>query len=380
MSPDRFVPPQPGEPRIPVAILGATGTVGQRFITLLEHHPWFEIQSLCASPRSAGKHYRDAVQWIQNVPLSDQVASTVVEDASRASLGEIEAAAQCPLVFSALDAGPATEIEAAFAERGHLVVSNARSYRMAPGVPLLVPEVNADHLAMTARHHEAHRGAIIANPNCSTIGLVLALAPLERAFGVEAVHVVTMQALSGAGLPGVSAYAIQDNVVPFIPGEEEKLEIEPHKILGAVNGDRSDIVPAQMVVSAQTNRVPVVDGHTLCVSVSLREKAGAEDVRRAWREFRGEPQKLSLPTAPDQPIHDLGDLAPQPRLHRDLDRGMATTVGRLRECPLLDWRFVALSHNTLRGAAGGALLGAEMAVARGLLPDLAKTRPQEQHA
>ncbi len=355
--------------RIPVAVLGATGTVGQRFIRLLEDHPWFRAEALLASARSAGKPYREAVDWIQDAPIPVAAAEKTVAEAQASSLGEGENIDHCPLVLSALDASVAGPIEAALAARGHLVVSNARSHRMAPEVPLLVPEVNPDHLELASRQAQKTGGAIVTNPNCASIGLVLTLAPLVHAFGVKAVSVVSLQAISGAGLPGVASYRIADNVVPYIGGEEEKLEMEPHKILGTLTA--SGIEPHGATISAQCNRVPVIDGHTLCVSLALGTKASADDVRRAWEEFHALPQELALPSAPRQPVHVLNELAaPQPRLHRELEGGMAASVGRLRACPLLDFRYVTLSHNTLRGAAGGALLAAELAVARGVLGEV----------
>jgi aspartate-semialdehyde dehydrogenase len=247
---------------------------------------------------------------------------------------------------------------------------------MDPGVPLVVPEVNPGHLDLVADRLAAGGGAILANPNCSTIGLALALAPLDAAFGVERVSVVTMQAVSGAGLPGVPSLLALDNLVPWIAGEEEKIETEPAKILGRLEGGR--LAPHPMVVSAAANRVAVTDGHTLCVSVALGRRAEAAELRAAWDGFAGEPQRLGLPTAPQRPVRylDAPD-APQPRLHRDLDRGMAATVGRLRPCPLVDYKFVTLSHNTLRGAAGGAVLLAELAAARGLVPGRPATASSE---
>jgi aspartate-semialdehyde dehydrogenase len=245
---------------------------------------------------------------------------------------------------------------------------------MRPDVPLLVPEVNPDHLRLTASQ-PYDGGAIVTNPNCSTIGLVLALAPLHAAFGLEAVHVVTLQAASGAGFPGVSSLELVDNVVPFIGGEEPKVERETLKILGALSDD--GVADANLVVSAQCNRVPVLDGHTECVSVKLRSVASADEVIEAWQGFRAEPQWLELPTAPAQPIiYDIADNAPQPRLHRDAGGGMAATVGRLRPCPLLDFKFVVLSHNTIRGAAGGSLLAAELAVAKRIIPGIEPPRSQ----
>jgi len=345
--------------RIPVAVAGATGSVGQRFVALLARHPWFELRAVTASERSAGRSYREAVSWMQAEPLPAAVAELEV----RAT--EPGAAEDCRVVFSALDSSVAGDAEVAFARAGKLVVSNSKNHRMDADVPLVVPEVNPGHLELAARQ-EFGDGAILTNPNCSTIGLVLALKPLVEAFGVEAVHVVTLQALSGAGIPGVPGVQVVDNVIPFIPGEEEKMELETRKILGEIRDGR--IAPADMVVSAACNRVPVIDGHSECVSVKLRSRASTEDLIAAWRAFGGEPQRRDLPTAPLPVLHYLEeDAAPQPRLHRDLGGGMAATVGRVRPCPLMDFKFVTLSHNTLRGAAGGSILLAELAVKRGLL-------------
>lgn len=346
-----------GRPRLPVAVLGATGSVGQRFVTLLDRHPWFRITALMASERSAGKPYRDAVRWVQNVPIPDDLAEMPVTICEPARVPA--------LAFSALDSSVAGPLETEFARAGACVVSNAKNHRMDPDVPLVVPEVNPDHVAL-AQCQSVGGGAILTNPNCSTIGLALALKPLADAFGLEQVHVVTLQAVSGAGIPGLSSYEILDNVVPYISGEEEKMESETRKILGTLRTD--GIEPADLLVSAQCNRVPVIDGHTECVSVKLRRSARVDDLIEAWRSFRAEPQSRGLPTAPKAPIHLIEDPAgPQPRLHRDLERGMAAAVGRVRPCPLLDYKFVTLSHNTVRGAAGGALLVAELAYARGLL-------------
>lgn len=337
--------------KIPVAVLGATGTVGQRLLTLLDAHPWFEVAAVTASARSAGKRYGDVVRWVQSTPLPDRFARMEIRPTAPDE--------GCPLVFSALDASVAGEAEAAFAKAGHLVISNAKSHRLDPDVPLVVPEVNPGALELIKRSPHAP-GAIVTNPNCSTIGLVLALAPLAAGFGIERVSVVTLQAISGAGLPGVASYEIADNVIPYIPGEEEKIEAETRKVLD----------DDALIVSAHCNRVPVLDGHLQCVSVSLRRKASEAEIRDAWERFEAEPQRLELPTAPKRPIHYLeGSAAPQPRLHRELDHGMAASVGRLRPCPLFDYKFVTLSHNTLRGAAGGTLLIAELAVSRGLLEE-----------
>jgi len=349
--------PPPGGQRIPVAVLGATGSVGQRMVSLLADHPWFEPRVLLASERSAGRKFSEAASWILPGPIPAAVADLEVL--------HVGAPPDVPLVFSALDASVAGAAEKTCAEAGSLVVSNARSHRYDRDVPLLVPEVNADHLDLLP--HQSTTGGIITNPNCSTIGLVLALKPLSDRFGVRRVSVVTLQALSGAGLPGVPSMHVIDNVIPFIPGEEEKLEKEPLKILGTLKG--SHVEPADLVVSAQCNRVPVLDGHTEAVSIELASGASEDDLWEAWVGFRGEPQRLELPSAPRQPIHRIRRPdGPQPRLHRDLEGGMATAIGRLRTCPILDFRFVLLSHNTLRGAAGGSLLAGELAMARGLVP------------
>ena len=343
--------------KIPVCVLGATGSVGQRFVSLLAEHPWFEIRALMASDRSAGKSYAAATTWVQAAPLPDRSAGMIVQ--------QCEPREDCLLAFSALDSSVAGDIESGFAAAGALVVSNAKNHRMDMDVPLLVPEVNPTHLDLAAQ--QQHRGAIITNPNCSTIGVVLALKPLFDAFGVEALSVVTLQAVSGAGLPGVSSLQILDNVLPYIDGEEDKLETEACKILGVLEEDAISF--AAIKVSAACNRVPVIDGHTFCVSVQLASKPPQADLVSAWDRFSAEPQQLGLPSAPARPVHYLPDLAaPQPRLHRDLEHGMALSIGRLRACPILDFKFVGLSHNTVRGAAGGSILTAELAIARGLLP------------
>ena len=350
---ERAVPPRE---KHPVAVLGATGSVGQRFVGLLADHPWFTIQTLTASERSAGKSYADAVRWLRSDPIPAEVAELPVLPT--------EPPIEPRLVFSALDASVAGRVETELAERGHLVISNARSHRMDPGVPLLIPEVNPGHLDLIAG--DAAGGAIITNPNCSTIGLAIALKPLLDAFGISKVAAVTLQALSGAGVPGVASLEILDNVIPHISGEEEKMERETRKILGTLGA--GGIAPLDLVVSAQCNRVPVADGHLECVSVALGGPASPAELRAAWEGFSGEPRRLGLPSAPRRPIHYLdGENHPQPRLHRDLEGGMATSIGRLRPDPILDYKFVVLSHNTIRGAAGGAILCAELAVARGLL-------------
>ncbi len=348
--------------KLRVAILGATGAVGQRFVELLSPHPWFEIARLCASERSEGKPYRDACSWRLSTPLPEEVAKMSVED--------ISARADVDLAFSAMSADAAFEVEPKWARAGVPVFSNARSYRMEPDVPLLIPEINPDHLAAISRQKETRgfpgSGYIVTNPNCSTIFLAMALAPLERAFGIRKVSVVTLQAVSGAGYPGTPSLDILGNVIPFISGEEEKLEEETKKILGKVN--QGAFHPSEMVISAQVNRVPVVDGHTEAVSFQLTNPARLEDVREALASWRGEPQERQLPFAPQRPILVLDEPdRPQPALDVYKEKAMATLVGRLRPCPVLDFKMTILGHNTVRGAAGASILNAELARARGLL-------------
>ncbi|MCB0282581.1 MAG: aspartate-semialdehyde dehydrogenase [Calditrichae bacterium] len=343
--------------KIPVGILGATGSVGQKFIELLKDHPWFEIKALAASERSAGKTYAEAVNWFMTTPVPDAIAGM--------SVSACEPGLPCKIVFSGLDSSVAGPIEKAFAEAGYIVVSNSRNHRMDEDVPLLVPEINAGHLEMVKKQKYG-KGFIVTNPNCSTIGLVMALKPLYNAFGIEALHVVTMQALSGAGYPGVPSVDILDNVVPYISGEEEKMQIEPLKILGNLQNGKVEF--ANMKISAQCNRVHVSDGHLESVSVKLGKKAAKNELIEAWNNFSGEPQNLKLPMAPEQAVQYFNEPNyPQPRLHRMLGKGMTVSVGRLQECPLLDFKFNVLSHNTIRGAAGGAILNAELLYKKGYL-------------
>lgn len=342
----------PSTQRIEVGILGATGTVGQQFIRLLDGHPWFQPAWLAASERSEGRTYREAAPWRLSTPLPERIAERRVE-ACVPGKGP-------RLVFSGLDAGAAMEIEPAFAAAGHIVVSNARSFRMDARVPLVIPEVNADHLALIPhqRRERGWPGALVTNPNCSTVVLSIVLAAL-RSFGITRVMVTTLQAVSGAGYPGVPSLDIVGNVVPFIQGEEEKIESETGKILGTLADD--GVVPHGMAISAQTTRVPVVDGHTEAVSVAFERPPSPADARAAFEAFRGRPQELELPSAPRAPVIylDAPD-RPQPRLDLDRERGMAITVGRLRACPVLDLKMVVLGHNTVRGAAGAAILNAEL--------------------
>lgn len=336
--------------RIPVAVLGATGAVGQRFVELLADHPWFELAELVASDRSAERRYRDAVHWLGKGELPAAVADRVVTRA-----GDELAS---PIVFSALGRDVAAELEPLYAGRGHRVVSNASFFRTHPQVPLLVPEINPDSLDLLAgQEWAAAGGGIVTNPNCSTVGLVMALAPLHREIGVEAVTVATLQALSGAGYPGVASLDAVGNVVPHIPGEEEKIESEPLRILGA-----------DFPISAAAHRVPVVDGHTQAVFVRLARRVAPEEAGEVLAGFRGEPQRRGLPTAPERPLAVLADPdRPQPLRDVDRERGMTVWIGRLRGDRAWDLRFTLLVHNTLRGAAGAAVLNAELMVARGLI-------------
>jgi len=345
--------------RIPVAVLGATGSVGQRFVQLLEHHPWFRLHEVVASERSAGKSYADAADWRLDTLLPDDAANLTVKNLG----GELES----KLLFSGLDASVAGDAEEHYADRGCVVVTNSKNHRMDADVPLLLAEINADHLAAIEKQRRRRSGYIVTNSNCSTMGLALAIAPIERRWGIDQLHVTTMQAVSGAGWNGVTSLAILDNVIPYISGEEEKIEIEPRKILGAWDGER--FVYAPMRISAHTNRVATIDGHLMTISLSVRDDVPSiDDVKDALRSFKGIPQELQLPSAPKQPIHVLDEPdRPQPRLDRDRERGMAVSVGRVRPCPLLHIRMVALVHNTIRGAAGAALLNAELLEAKGLL-------------
>ena len=343
--------------KIPVAVLGATGSVGQRFIQLLENHPWFEVKEVAASERSAGKPYKEAVNWVQSTPIPESVKNLTVKNC--------EPGLESKVTFSGLDSSIAGEVETAFASKGYAVISNSKNHRMDKDVPLLVPEINPDHLQLV-KYQKYNGGLIVTNPNCSTIGMVLALKPLADAFGLELVNVVTMQGLSGAGYPGVSSLDIIDNVIPFIGGEEPKMESEPLKILGEF--DPTGIKNIDIKISAQCNRVGVIDGHTECVQVKLKKKASIEEVKKAWINFYAEPQKLKLPFAPENPIYYFEEEKyPQPRIHRNLDKGMAVATGRLREDKLFDYKFIVLSHNTIRGAAGGAILCGELMKAKGII-------------
>ncbi len=343
--------------KIPVGILGATGMVGQKLVELLSWHPWFKITALAASEKSSGKKYREAMQWKMPSPLKEEIALLPLQPC--------QPFLPCRIVFSGLDSSVAGSIEEAFAQAGYIVISNSRNHRMAPDVPLLIGDVNGEHAHLLS-FQSRFPGKIITNPNCTVIGLATALKPLALQWGIEKVHIVTLQAISGAGYPGVPSFDIVDNVLPFIEGEEEKVETEPLKILGSLH--EGSIIPYPMAISAQCNRVAVMDGHMASVSVQLKERVAEADLIAAWEEFRTEAHGMDLPTAPRSPIIYHRDVKhPQPKLHRFLDKGMAVSVGRLRACPLLDWKFTLLSHNTIRGAAGCTLLNAEYLLKKGLL-------------
>jgi aspartate-semialdehyde dehydrogenase len=344
---------------MPVGILGATGMVGQQFIALLANHPWFHVEWLGASQRSEGKAYRDAAAWRLPGRLPDAVANRMVEAA---------APGRAPrLIFSGLDSSVAGEIETAFAAAGHVIVSNSRNHRMEPTVPLLIPEVNADHLALLdAQGACGWKGRIVTNPNCAVVVMAMTLAPL-RQFGLRATMITTLQAISGAGYPGVASWDILANVIPHIGGgEEEKVETEAKKILGRL--DNGSVTLHEVIVSATTTRVPVHHGHTGSIAVGLQQKPTTDAIIDAWRSFKGRPQALELPSAPPQPIVYLTEAnRPQPSLDVDRGGGMTVSIGRLRACPVLDYKFVALGHNTIRGAAGAAILNAELMHAEGWL-------------
>ncbi|HUY94236.1 MAG TPA: aspartate-semialdehyde dehydrogenase [Terracidiphilus sp.] len=345
--------------KYPIGILGATGMVGQRFIQLLENHPWFEIAWLAASDRSSGRKYGDAAKWRLDTPLPERIARMTVSPADPAAAPKI--------VFAALDADIAREMEPAFAAAGCAVVSNSSAFRMHANVPLVIPEVNADHLHLIEEQswRRDSGGYMVTNPNCSAIGLVIALKPLEERFGIEQIFVTTMQAVSGAGYPGVPSMDILGNVVPYIKSEEEKMEAETLKLLGRLEGHAIKPLAARM--SAHCNRVAVEDGHTESVSIKLARPATREEILAAWAEFKPLAGQ-HLPMAPEQPVEFAPqDDRPQPRLDRNRGRGMGVTVGRLRPCGLLDWKFTVLSHNTIRGAAGAAILNAELLASLGKL-------------
>lgn len=346
--------------KMEVGILGATGIVGQRFVSLVEHHPWFDLTWLAASGRSAGKTYAEACNWRLREPMPEKTAKMVVHECRPTDAPQ--------LLFASLDSKVAGEVEQEFARAGHAVVSNSSNHRMEPDIPLLIPEVNPEHLALirTQRRERQWKGMIVTNPNCTTVGLVMSLAPLDAAFGLEKALMTSMQAVSGAGYPGVPALDIMGNVIPYISNEEEKVERETQKLLGKLTDGR--VAPSACVVSAHCNRVWVEDGHTESISVSLKSKASAGDLIEVWRNYRSLPQERKLPSAPAHPVlvREEKD-RPQVKFDIDAECGMATVIGRVRPCPVLQFKYTALSHNTIRGAAGAALLNAELMKAEGYL-------------
>ncbi|TVR28778.1 MAG: aspartate-semialdehyde dehydrogenase [Balneolaceae bacterium] len=345
-----------------VGILGATGAVGQKFIRLLQDHPWFTIKALGASQRSAGKRYKDAANWIENSVMPDSVSGLTVRDCKSSDFTDVD------FVFSGLDSSVATEIEADFAKAGIPVISNAKNYRTDPTVPLLIPEVNPDHIELIYQQKFTSDGSgwIVTNPNCVVVPLVTTLKPLQDAFGIESVILTSMQAISGAGYPGVPSLDIMGNVIPLIGGEEPKIHEEPMKLLAELK--EGELVHAEFPIQATATRVPVINGHLLSVTVGLKEKADALEAERVMRDWKSPITELNLPTAPSRPIQVYDDERyPQPRLHADSENGMQTAVGRMRNANVLDITYVAMAHNTVRGAAGGAILNAELLVKKGFI-------------
>lgn len=353
----------PSVTRWPVAVLGATGAVGQAFIRLLDAHPWFDLVEVAASERSAGKSYRDAAKWLEGT-MPSGVASLTVKNCTPAEI-------TAPIVFSALDSGVAGEVEPAFARAGRMVLSNAKNYRMDADVPLVIPEVNGDHLALldVQRANRGWTGGIVTNANCATTVMAAALAPLHEAFTVTKVFATTMQAVSGAGYPGVPSLDILGNVIPFINDEEPKIETELQKLLGSLGADATGVIDAPIMTSAHANRVPVENGHTVCLTLAFERPPTVEQALDVLRTWHGDDVVRGLPTAADRAliVRDEAD-RPQPRRDVHLGRGMATVVGRVRPDPIFDLRLVAMSHNVVRGAAGGSILNAELMVKSGMVP------------
>jgi len=348
--------------RWPVAILGATGAVGQAFIRTLNGHPWFEITEVAASQRSAGKRYADAARWLED-ELDPAVAALIVTTCDPQSV-------KSPIVFSALDSNVAGEVEAAFAKAGRIVLSNAKNYRMEPDVPLVIPEVNGDHLALLTHQRQVRgwTGAIVTNANCATTVIAAALAPLHEQFGVAKVFVTTLQAVSGAGYPGVPSLDIMGNVIPYIGDEEPKIESELGKMLGKL--ENNAITHAPIVITAHANRVAVEHGHTACMSVGFHRQPSVDEAIETIRNWKGFTPSLGLPTSPEHVLYlHEGNDQPQPRRHVMMGRGMTTSIGRVRKCNMLDLRMVAMSHNVVRGAAGGSVLNAELLVATGVVAE-----------
>ena len=355
---------QHSQKKIPVAILGATGMVGQRFIDLLQGHPWFELVALAASEQHGGRVYAEATRWrLPNSEMPASVAALPVVACKPEALPGVK------IVFSALPGEVAGDIELAFAQAGVAVFSNAKNHRMGADIPLLIPEVDSDHIAaiQQQRKQRGWSGCIVTNANCSATPLVMALKPLHQSFGVRKVLVTTMQAISGAGYPGLSSFDVLDNVIPYIGGEEEKLEAETRKMLGEWR-EGQGFIDAPIVVSAHCNRVATREGHLECASIELARDVSPEEIRAAWEHFVPESQRLQLPTAPERALIYRQEIdRPQTLRDRDAGNGMSTTIGRLRPCPILSYKFVLLAHNTIRGAAGGSILNAELCVEKGIV-------------
>ncbi len=346
--------------KIPVAVLGATGMVGQRFVQLLADHPWFELAAVAASERRAGMQYGETCKWVLDGEMPEKASELIVQPT--------QPGLEARIVFSALPADWAREVEPEFASAGYIVCSNASAFRTAPDVPLLIPEINHDHLHLLEiqRKQRGWEGLIVTSPNCTTTGIALPMKPLHDLFGIEKLFAVTMQAVSGAGYPGISYLDIEDNVIPYIGGEEEKIEQETRLLLGTMNEGQREL--AAIGISAQANRVSVKEGHTVCLSVGFERKPSLYEVVNALKDFKGTPGFPELPSSPKQilVVRDEDD-RPQPKRDRGVNEGMSVVVGRIRECPLLDYRMVTVSHNTLRGAASGSILNAELLVAKGFV-------------
>jgi aspartate-semialdehyde dehydrogenase len=347
--------------KLDVAVLGATGAVGQRFIQLLENHPWFQVAEVIGSSRSAGQPYGEITNWVLDGTPPDSVSGLTVKS--------LDDEFTSPLIFSALPKEAAETREFELATAGHVVCTNASTNRMVEDVPLLLPEVNANHIALIDIQREQRgwrTGALVANSNCTAMPVVMALAPLRR-YGITKIHIVSAQAVSGAGYPGVASLDILDNMIPYVSGDEQKLETETPRMLGTFNGQQVDWLGAK--VGASCNRVPVVDGHLVNVSIALNSKPDPAEIIAAWQSFRGPEPVPHLPSAPEHPLEYLPQIdRPQTRRDRNAGKGMTTSIGRLRECPILDYKFVALSHNTIRGAAGCSILNAELLAIQGYLP------------
>lgn len=342
--------------KIPVGVLGATGMVGQKFVEKLARHPFFKVVFLSASEKSQNKPYKEAVKWLSSSTIPPSIGNIIVSDSNDSP--------PCRILFSSLEPSIAEETELKLAAKGYVILSNCSAYRMNNSVPLIVPEINPNHIALIHKQTFSEKGCIITNPNCSVIGLTMGLKPLLGLSEIECVNITTLQALSGAGYPGISSMDIIGNVIPNICGEELKIETEPQKILGQYEEGRIRYHPIR--ISAQCTRVPVLEGHLCCISLRFRDRLKRKDLLSAWKSFSGEPQRFKLPSAPKNPIIYLNDdYHPQPGLHTYTGKGMSISIGRLRPCSNLDWKFVLLCHNTIRGAVGTAILNAELFIKRG---------------